>query len=41
MGNVNLFFYYSKNTIGKPLARRGAWALFCGVPTCGVKVIEF
>jgi len=28
-------------TVGKPSARRGARAWFCGVPTYGGKVIEF
>jgi len=28
-------------TVGKPSARRGAWALFRGVWTYGGKVIEF
>jgi len=27
--------------VGKPLARRGARALFCGISTYGGKVIEF
>jgi len=27
-------------TVGKPSVRRGAWALFHGVQTYGVKVIE-
>jgi len=28
-------------TIEKPSARRGAWSWFHGIPTYGVKVIEF
>jgi len=28
-------------TVEKPLARRGAWALFSGVPTYGGKVMDF
>jgi len=28
-------------TVGKPLARRGVRAWFCGVPTYGKKVVEF
>jgi len=28
-------------TLGKPLARRGAWALFHGVWTYGGKVMDF
>jgi len=28
-------------TVGKLSARRGAWASFHGIPTCGVKVMDF
>jgi len=28
-------------TLGKPLARRGAWALFSGIRTYGGKVMDF
>jgi len=28
-------------TIKKPLARRGAWALFCDILTYGGKVMDF
>jgi len=29
------------DTVGKPLARRGVQALFCGVPTFSGKVMDF
>jgi len=28
-------------TSGKPLARRGAWVLFCGIQVYGEKALEF
>jgi len=30
-----------RDNIGKPYARTSEWALFCGIWTCGVKVIKF